>query len=276
MRTSARITGAGLFLRKIKAHPDLIHRTTESVLLQEARATCVEYGAWTAPGPGFKDASAEKFRTTVEGEVGRVFATVNAPGKIFEMIKLRDPELAKAYWHAYKAKKPRNMAAILRKANLPKGLDPAAHKSVRTGKNGRVIISVPVTVANAAQLRVFVRKQRALVGFAKAGWYCAAKGLGGRVRRNLRDADTGKRSTEEIFPRYVRAIAQKYPNAGGARLLVEGSVIRVEIFTNVRHARNALMQKDLDNINQEAGERLTVALQHAIRHLNQRVFKSVA
>lgn len=273
MKTAARIAGGDRLIAKFKAHPQLIHRTMESVLKQEARALCVEYGSATAPF-GFQEAPAEKFRGRVEGDVRRVFASRTSPSAVYQMMKVHAPQLAPAYWHAYKSKKTRSMAAIVRKANLPEGLSPAAHKAARTGKKGRVAgLEAPVSLANEAQLRTYVRKQRQLVGFAKAGWYAAAKGLGGRVRRNL-VLESGKRKTEEIFPAYVRALARKFPDAGGARITSRGSKVNVEIFTRVRHSREALSDAAYFSATQRAETQLANALAQSLRALNEKKFGS--
>jgi hypothetical protein len=276
MYQSTRIIGAKGFLAKIRAHPQLIHREIESVLKQEARALAVEYASATMPGPGLQDGGkVEAFRKTVESDIRRVFASRADPNQIYRLMQVHAPNLAKAYWHAYKSKKPRAMAEILRKANLPQGLNPADHSAARTGKNGRVKKNQKlVSVANDAQLRVFVRKQRALVGFAKAGWACAAKGLGGRVRRNTRDATGGSRKTAESFPKYVRALARKFPDAGGARLLIEGTRITIEIFTNVTHADVAMPKPLYEAATSRAQQKTTLALTYALQELNKRIFRA--
>ncbi len=254
MIPSARLTGSELMLRRLRAHPGLLSRTTESIVNQEARALCVSYGSSTLPGPGLQDGGkVEAFRKTVEGDIKRVFPSREDPSRVFQLLQAHAPQYAAAYWHAHKSRKPRAVAAILRKANLPQGINPAAHKAARTGKHGRVKKGQkPVSLANAAQLRVFVRKQRALVGTAKAGWYCAAKGIGGRV--------------------YVRKIARKFPDLGGVRFRGTGQRYTVEIFTNVRHAREALPLRLYNGATATAQTNLTRALEHATAELNRRQF----
>lgn len=93
-------------------------------------------------------------------------------------------------------------------------------------------------VVPANQYRRFVREKGGLAGLAKAAFYAAAKALGGRVRRNLVDEGTGKRRTEEIFPARLRRLARRFPGIGGARV----SFLRVEVFSNISYAREALPQ----------------------------------
>lgn len=236
-----KITGTRAASNKLARYASALQRETVSILKQEARAHAVEMGSATMPGPGFQETNAAKFQDRVEGDVRKVYASKQDPGSIFALMKIHAPHLAGAYWRAHKSNKPRAAADIMRRANLPTGIDPAALAKARTGKQGRVPgPKQPVSLATEAQVRVAVRKQRALVGFAKAGWYAAAKGIGGRVRRNI-VRPGGKRITEEIFPAFVRKIARRFPDIGGAR--ISGNLrasFRVEVFTNVSHAEEAL------------------------------------
>ncbi len=167
------------------------------------------------------------------------------------------------------------MAEILRQANLPQGFDPALHKAARTGRNGRVKKNQrPVVLANEAQVRAYARKQRALVGTAKAGWGCAAKALGGRNRRNLRDATGGNRATAERLPAYVRALMRKFPDLGGPRALDPDSTVTIEIFTNVKHAAEAIPPRLYASVTSSAQASLAVALNQSLRALNQQQFNA--
>jgi len=265
MKISIKTQGAGLLINKLRSYPAVVGRTVESVLVQQARSLCTEFGAATMPGPGFDDAKAEKFRKTVFEDVSRVFAVRAKPWQVFQMIKQKNPGLAKAYWSAHINKKPRAMAEFLRRAKLTEGLNPADHKAARTGGNGRVKKNQrPVSLAHATQFKVFARKQRALVGFAKAGWLCAAKGLGGRVR-----GEGG-----ETFPKYVRDIARKFPAAGGARITITGSIVTVEIFTNVKHANRALPGHLLETVEDRAHARTVAALLKALQGTKRKHFKA--
>lgn len=283
MNTSARIQGGARLVQKFKDHPELLGRTARSIVIQEARALAVNYGAVTMPGPGMQqEGKVEAFRKEVESDIRRVFATRTNPSSIFQMLKESGAELASglsianAYWNAFKKKQPRLMASLLRAAGLPQGLDPAAHKAARTGKNGRVAKGQkPVSVANDASLRVFVRKQRALVGFAKAGWYCAAKALGGRVRSNLRGAN-GTRRTEEKFPAYVRKLARRFPDAGGAIITENAGAVTVAIFTNVRHAVEAMPAHLKAGADAAAQQSLATALALGLRAANEKIFRGRA
>ena len=269
MRTGYDLAGADALIRRLQAHPEAIARKADSILKQEARALAVAYGAATEPA-GMDDSSANKFRKTVEGDVRAVYASRQDAGRVFALLQSRNPELAKAYWHAYKSKQPRRMGQILTQAGLPQGIDPAALKRARTGAGGRVRRKglVPASLASEAQVRAFARKQVQLVGFAKAGWYAAARALGGRARRNDRDAATGKRSTAEIFPPYVRKIQRRFPNIGGAQWFPG----RVEIFTRVRHAGTAMPAGKQDAAYVKATISLANALAKGVAEVNRKFY----
>jgi len=274
MKTGIKVNVSG-FLKKIREFPQLIAREQESVLKQEARALCTRYAQCTAPAYGlsFDAARAEGMKKRVESEVHRVFLTRAQGGRVYSAIYQRSPQLAKAYWNAWKKKDTRAQTRIMRDAGLSlAALDPGTHKTARTGFHasvpkafqGKEMVSQP-------QLRAYARKQAALVGFAQAGWYAAARGLGGRVRRNLVSA-TGKRSTAEAFPGYIRKLANRHPGIGGARVLTSGSTCRVEIWTGVRHAKHALPGHLSDLAESEARENVAKALAASVHALNRKKF----
>jgi len=151
------------------------------------------------------------------------------------------------------------------------GLNPSVHRVSRTGPYGRVEHSGPREVVPKQQLDAFTKKKMATVGLAKAGWYAAAKALGGRIRRNL-VADDGKRSTVEIFPAFVKKLARKYPGLGGARV----SPGRVEVFTNVRHAEEAYLGMAVDDALYYGRLSFRVAVEKALRKIRERGFKDAA
>lgn len=273
MRTGARIIGTASLIQKFKAHPDLLNRTAESVLKQEGRGLCKEYGRITVPY-GYQDGVATGLRKRVREDVSRVFAVRSSPAQIFAMMKIHAPLLANAYWHAHKANRPRAMADLVRKANLPQGLNPALHKGARTGKKGRVgALPAPLSLVSEPQLRTFTRRQLALVGFAKAGWLAAAKAIGGRVRRNLVAKD-GSRSTEETFPKWVRDVERKHPGIGGARFTNADGHLVLEIFTSVKHAVEALPPVEYEKANNQAKHNLAEQFSNAIAALNKRIFRA--
>jgi hypothetical protein len=276
MNTSAKVNVSG-FLKKIREYPQLFAREQESVLKQEARALCVRYAQCSSPAYGlsFDVPRAEGMKRNVVSQVNRVFLTRAQGGRVYEAIERRSPQLAKAYWNAWKSKDTRAQTRIMREAGLQIGaLDPGTHKAARTAQNANVPKNFQATeMVSQTQVRAFARKQAALVGFAQAGWYAAARGLGGRIRRNLISA-TGQRSTAEAFPPYIRKLANKHSGIGGARVLSSGSTSRVEIWTGVRHAQNALPDHLRELATTHAQENIARALIESLRYLNRKKFNA--
>jgi len=271
MNANIKIVGAASFVKRMKEEPERLNRTIESLLKQEARALCVEYGRATLPGPGFDEGRDEQFRGRVERDVRRVFAVKSKPNTVMSMLKVLNPTLARAYWWGgVKKDNEKVKNSVLRKAGLPRGLNPADHKAARTGKKGRVgKLERPASLATENRLDAYVKKQRALVGFAKAGWYAAARSLGGRVRTRV-DLPDGRRSSEEIFPAHVRKLGNKYRDAGGSTYNVVGMKHTVVIFTRVKHAQEALPLGLYHSATDIAKEKFTRALAHALQAMTRR------
>ena len=274
MKTTYETKGVEEWLRKVKAHPGIILRETESVLKQEARQLCVEYARRSGPGKGMGEAPIDAGKKRVETDVRRVFATRDSPNRVFDMLKrLSTPEIAKAYWHAYKSKKPLRMAEILKKAALPEGMSAAAQRTARTAPHGRVPADFDhVSLANSASVKKLIKELQKRVGMAKAGWYCAALALGGRVRGAYTDADGGKVAYQK-FAASVRLVARRFPGIGGATVSKTGNSVSVDIFTYLGHAPQALSHEKVTEANAEASAKLALAFGEALRKVNTDVFK---
>lgn len=276
MKTGIKVNVSG-FLRKLKEHPQLILREQESVLKQEARALCTRYAQCTLPAYGlaFDVAVAEGMKKRVTSEVHRVFLTRDQGGRIYEAMLRRSPELARAYWRAWKIKNERAQTRLMRQAGLTlAALDPGIHKAARTGVNASVPKNFQAReMVSQPQLRSYAARKAALVGFAQAGWYAAARGLGGRIRKPI-VTDAGKRSSAEKFPAYIRKLANKNAGIGGARVLVAGATCRVEVWTAVRHARNALPDSLRSYAEEEARENVARSLAASIHALNLKKFEA--
>lgn len=273
MKQSSRIVGADKLIAKLKAHPGIIRREMQSVLDQEARALCKEYARVSGPGNGLTESPLTQAKKEVETDVRRVFATRDSPWRVMQLLKVHAPHLANAYWHAYKSKKPRSMAAILKKANLPEGMSKDQQRAARTAAGGRVPKDhVQVSLANASQVRVLIRQLQQRVGMAKAGWLCAAKALGGRIRSKYTRGD--REVVVETFPKTVRDVARRFPGLGGARKTDSDGRLSVEIFTYAGHARKALSESNYQQATDKAQQKLAASFLLAIREVNRKLFKS--
>lgn len=276
MKTYVTTTGEKALISKLAKYPELINREMESVLKQQARALCVEYARVSGPGDGMGEAPIDKAKKEVETDVRRVFATRDDPWRVFQMLKTRDIKLANAYWHTYKSKKgdyQRSMDAIRKKAGLPEGMSPDAQRAARTGRGGRVPKETePVSLANSAQVRVLIRKLQQIVGMAKAGWYCAAKALGGRVRGSYESG--GETVWYEKFTASVRKVARRFPGLGGATITNTQGKIEIAIFTSVGHAQKALSADKYQSATARGQKRFAAALAKAVTALNAKIFKA--
>jgi hypothetical protein len=274
MKTSYETVGVEEWLKKVKAHPGIIMRETESVLKQEARQLCVEYARRSGPGKGTGETPIDKGKEQVETDVRRVFATRDSPNRVFDMLKKHStPEIAKAYWHAYKSKKPLAMAKILKQAALPEGMSAAAQRAARTAPHGRVPKDFDhVSLANSASVKVLIRELQKRVGMAKAGWYCAAIALGGQVRGAYTNAE-GVKVIYQKFASSVRLVARRFPGIGGATVTKTGTSVDVSIYTYLGHAPQALSERHVQEANAEASAKLALAFGVALQKVNSETFK---
>lgn len=274
MKISARVTGAKQFGKALARHAKTMEKEALAILRQEARALAVAYGSATTPPDAAGPDAAEKFKDRIEKEVSRVYVTRDSPRAVYALMKKHAPDLAKAYWNAHKSQKPRQMTAILRKAGLPQGGASAdGLKKYRTGKGARVVTGQGggESLVRTSEQRRLIREQQATVGTAKAGWHQAARGIGGRVRRNFVSA-TGKRTTAEVFPAYVRKVSRKLANLGGA-FVGTGSVT---IWTNVHHATKALADSKRRGAEINARNNLQKAMTIAVERANLKAFGKVS
>ncbi len=168
--------------------------------------------------------------------------------------------------HALKA-----MARGLSFAAGEAALSPADHKAARTGKKGRVgkLVS-PASLATEPQLNAYVRKQLALVEFAKAGWAAAAKAIGGRVRANVR-VPGQKRTTREVFPASIRKLANRYSSIGSAAYSISGSTHSLTIATHVKHAQEATNPGMMASAESRAQDSFTRAIAQSLQAMHRRL-----
>jgi hypothetical protein len=256
-----KVTGADEFSRNLKSYAKRLQRDTPSLLKQEARSLAVQLGQKTDP-IGFGEP--EQFREKVRRDVATVFAARSNPGTVYRLLQKHAPHLAAAHWHSIKSNKPRASAEIIRRANLPTGLVEGAVTKARTGKRGGVPRGAePVSLVTESQLGSVQKRHAALVGLAKAGWYAAAKALGGRVRKG--GGRTGQ--TAEIFPAWVRKLARKFPGVGSAKIRGDASTApSVEISSSVQHATKALSNKLYEAALDDASSNLKKALSDAMKY----------
>lgn len=258
------VTGSAAIAKKMERFSADLQRSVESVLKQEARAACVSLCFHTLPY-GFSP-PAEKQKRKIEGDIRRVFA-INGPGGITavtELIKPRSMKLAMAYRH-YAIKGDFVKAnKYLRQAGFTVGaVKREIHRAARTVGNSDVPKDfTPKDVVRADSRNRYVIEKQETIGTAKAGWAAAAKALGGRVRTNIKDS-FGNRSTAETIPEFVRKLTVKFKGLGGARVLPK----RVEVFTNVTYAQEALINGDTFPALESAQESFQAAMAKSLAAL---------
>jgi len=268
-----KVIGAAAFEKKLRDYPVLVNRTVESVLKQEARATCVAFGAATMPFGLTESGRVKAHRDKVDRQVRQVFLTPNSQRGVALLIRRRSESLFRAFQRASAAGDKVQMARYMAEAGVAvEALNPAVHRAARTSYFGGVEKGYQgQDVVSQQQLEAYARKQREKVGLAKAGWFAAAKSLGGRIRRNIVEAD-GKRRTEEIFPAYIKKLARQFPGLGGSKIQPG----RIEVFTNVRHAEQAILDFAYDDALYRSRESFRAAMSRALARIRQRGFREAA
>lgn len=250
MNLSVKVTGVQSVAARFRNIEQQLGRSMESILNQEARALCVSASFYTNPTGATGE---RRLKRKVMGDIRKVYLDRDAIFTITAMMKPRSMKLAMGFMRSSKAGNLAQANRYLKQAGMKiEALSPASlkigHKAARTGPYGGVPEELAErTIVRKPTLYKYIREKQATVGTAKAGWYAAAKSLGGRVRRNLKDA-AGNRSTIETIPAWVRKVANRTAGLGGSRQAPG----RVEVFTNVAHAADALSVEDLDIVIENA------------------------
>lgn len=258
------VSGENDLLAALKAHPEKMQRTVESLLKQEARSLAVSLAGATKP-VGMREQSADKLRERIKQDITRLFPTQESAWRVFEFIHRTDERLAKGFWNAYKSSDVKAQARILRRVKLPRGINPSAHQQARV--KGRVPGDAEaVALASPSRLGAYIRRQQKKAGLAKAGWNAAALAMGGRIR--TRSRVTGK--SVERFPAYIRKLSKR-PGIGGA-LVVGGPRAFVRFWNTVPHIGEALPEGLYLLAVDQAERDFLKALNRAVDYLNTRRF----
>jgi hypothetical protein len=237
MKMNVRMIGAAELDAKLAKLAEELRRSIPSLVKQQARSSATNFAFRSVPF-GFQEP--EKFRATIEAEVRRVYATRENPNAVYLLLRAVDPQQAEIYWSLHKKGKVRQANQILNSVSIQRGSDVGILKNARVGKGAHVPKKIaPRSLVTSTELRAIVKRQVRLAGFAKAGWYQAARAIGGRLRTNFTTAD-GVRGTKETFPAYLRKLANASPGIGGARQGGDEMSYFVEIFSSVKHAVEAL------------------------------------
>jgi hypothetical protein len=239
-----------------------LNRELPSLVMQAARTCAINMGYHTQPY-GFSEVTANQFKLAVAAEVARVFTTRQQASGVYLLMRRVDPVKAEQYWAAHKKGSHRRALDILNSVALPNQPDISVLKAARVSKNAHVPKRyTPRVLLTAPQQRALIKQQQDLVGLAKAGWYQAARSLG-RVRSGVVRAD-GSRTSEEIFPNYIRRVARQHAGLGSSRLTHQRNHARCTVSTNVRHANNALSSVNRAKAQDSANEAFRKACRDSI------------
>jgi hypothetical protein len=243
-------------------------RTLPSLTAQGARSGAINYGFYTLPY-GFLETTKVALQLKIGDEVSRVYTTRDNPSGVYLLIRAVDPVKAEAYWAAHKKGSTRRALDILNSVNIQRSTSTSILKAARTGRRASVPKKIqPRSLVTRQELKAIQKRQMQLAGFAKAGWYAAARSLG-RVRSSV-VADDGSRNSVQVFPAYIRAIARKYPGLGSARTVASQYNAATTITSHVRHAAEAipdgLMFKAEESAQRAFRETCRLALSHIIRN----------
>lgn len=265
MEVGGSLSGGVETKQRLKEYAEVLGRDFVSLVTQEARGLAVTLGGYTFP-LGLKDGDGKKLQERVKNEIMQLFPSLGdgqvGAVRIYGLLESSSPQVAKAFWNAYKSGDQQAMEAAMatRVRGLPRKLNPSKHKSLRTGKYGRVLRGAkPVAVVRKSARDNYIKKQQRKAGMAKAGWLAAAKGLGGRVRRG------GGRSggTNETFPAWVRKAGARR-KLGGATVRNGNGVLRIALRNAVRHADEALLLSLLQRAEVDASRNFQRSLNKSV------------
>jgi hypothetical protein len=273
--TTLSITGLERMMKKLRKMPVEMAKATEKIVKMEAVGVCVAMGKVSGPGRLWSLAENDlvKYKTRVENQIRAVFPSSQNPRYVGVLIKRKNPKYYYAYLRAMEQKKPHQARRYLAASGIKVDqLNRADHKARRTDKGGGVPESVfPVSVVNAAAVRVYVRERTGNVGMVKAAWYQAAQGLVKRVRGSIHDKH-GPRTSYQHFPSSVRKVAGKYPGLGYASVKGSGFKTTVYVASRVRHAREATDEHGKNELLSVTKEGIATAIYYTIKSMNKKLF----
>ena len=166
----------------MKAHPKRVEKASLSQLKSEARGLCRDLAFETAP-VGFGGRARRGVAAAIERDVRRMFPvnelSVANGSRIYALVRETfDEEVADAFWYYYKRRDYQRAGRIMRRRGIPRSVDEAAY--ARALKNGRRLDDPPIALGSESRIASLIRKRQKRIGMAKAGWYQAARGVGGR------------------------------------------------------------------------------------------------
>lgn len=227
----------GPLLKKLRQIPREATRIIEKAVTTDARGFVRDIVMVTPPfyrpenppennnGEKVKPPTAAKLgkEAKIRGELAvmrdirKVYIT---PGKLYDMIKAKEPKAAAGFWQLVKAKQFDKANRIARRWAFPELLDfgtddGALHQSKR--RFGRVTITKPAAaVENPKYLNAYIKSQQSRVGLLAAGFKSAADRLQVKI------------------PPWI---ARHSPAVGNIRIDRKTGQFAITISNNARHGR---------------------------------------
>jgi len=238
MNIDFNIEGLDRINQKLAKYPERLAKETLSQLKMEARSLSKDLAYETSPR-GFGERARRQIAKSIDRDVRRLFPenelTTGNASQVYDILESHfDKGVADAFWLQFKSGNHEKASKFLRRRGLPRGVRAEEYETRRKQKGG--VGRKPIALAARSRIESMIRKKQKRIGMAKAGWYQAARGVGGRLRTT--SSASGK--AVAAFPKWVIA-AGRGLNLGGARV-VAGANPSVTIFSDVRHGRKALKQ----------------------------------
>jgi hypothetical protein len=115
IRFTAKMKGGFTVARLLKRHPEMVGRTLESLVKQEARGLAVELARNTRPF-GFSEKAKQRGEKAVAGDIGKVFAL---PSDAYGKMRMSDPAAADRFWANIQNRRFARAEQALRSYNAP-------------------------------------------------------------------------------------------------------------------------------------------------------------
>jgi hypothetical protein len=266
MNVDFKISGIERISGKMTRHPERLAKEALTQLRTQARSLCRDLAFETAP-VGFGERARRGIAKSIERDLRRMFpANQLGPangGRIYELVEhVFDKETADAFWYHYKAGDYNRAGRIMRRRGIPRTVDEAAYERAR--RDGK-LNGPPIALAAPSRVNALLKRKLKRIGMAKAGWYQAARGVGGRLR-----VTTGTGATKAAFPKWVIAAGSGL-SLGGAGVR-GGDRPRVVIYSKVRHGRRALGDAVMGRAIKRTERRMGKIMEKAIEAKNRKTF----
>lgn len=268
MNVGFQIDGLDRMNERLARHPERLAMAAESQLKMQARFLARDLARETAP-VGFGERARAGIAKRVAQDVRLMFPanqlSQRNASRVYELIKAEfDEGTADAFWREWRKGNRAKAERYMRRRGIKRGVDENEYERRRKAGDLR---GAPIALAAESRVESMIRRRQKRVGMAKAGWYQAARGVGGR----LRVTNSGNGKTVAAFPKWV--IAAGSGLALGGATVQSGPRPMVTIFSNVRHGKKALRREVMAKALAATQVRLRKVVEQAVKAENKKRFK---